>query len=79
MWSSPRRVVKRQRNSYTLKTLDGDPIDGVFNARRLHVFQPREGTKLAFEELVRENEPDENDKEEMGVEQGDEDTSGGVF
>jgi hypothetical protein len=37
------------------------------------VFQPREGTKLAFEELVRENEPDENDEE------GDEDTSGGVF
>jgi len=29
MWSPPRRIVTRKRNSYTLKTLDGEPIDGV--------------------------------------------------
>jgi len=59
MWSPPRRIVTRKRNSYTLATLDGKPIDGVYNARRLRIFEPREGTKLAFNELVRENDPDE--------------------
>ena len=61
----------QQHNSYTLETLDGDPIDGVFIARCLHMFHPREGTKLAFEEPVRENGPDEDDEEEMGVRQDD--------
>jgi hypothetical protein len=35
-------------------------MDGMYNARRLRMFEPREGTKLAFSELVRENEPDED-------------------
>ena len=61
----------QQHNSYILETLDGDPIDGVFIARCLHMFHPREGTKLAFEEPVRENGPDEDDEEEMGVRQDD--------
>jgi hypothetical protein len=63
MWSPPRRVVARKNNSYTLETLetlDGEPMDGMYNAQRLHIFKPREGTKLAFNELVRENEPDED-------------------
>jgi hypothetical protein len=72
MWSPPRRVVMQQRNSYTLETLDGDPLDGVFNARRLRAFEPREGTKLAFDELVKENEPDEE-----GLEDGDGDGGAG--
>jgi hypothetical protein len=61
MWSPPHRIVKCLRNSYLLETLDGDPIDGIFNARRLRPFEPREGTKLAFDELLRENEPDEGE------------------
>jgi hypothetical protein len=60
MWSPPRRIVARKLNSYTLETLDGEPMDGVYNARRLRMFEPREGTKLAFDELVRENEPDKD-------------------
>jgi hypothetical protein len=32
MWSPPRRVVARKNNSYTLKTLDGVPMDGMYNA-----------------------------------------------
>jgi hypothetical protein len=51
----------KKQNSYTLETLDGDPVDGVFNARRLRAFEPREGTKLAFDELTRENEPEEEE------------------
>jgi hypothetical protein len=60
MWSPPCRIVARKLNSYTLETLDGEPMDGLYNARRLRMFEPREGTKLAFDELVRENEPDED-------------------
>lgn len=40
MWSTPRRIVTRQHNSYTLETLDGNPIEGMFNARHLCVFTP---------------------------------------
>jgi len=53
MWSVPYRVTARQLNSYTLETLDGLPLTGVYNSRRLRAFVPREGTKLAAEELVR--------------------------
>jgi hypothetical protein len=53
MWSIPHRVVTRQLNSYTLETLDGLPLTGVYNSRRLRAFEPREGTKLAREELIR--------------------------
>ena len=60
MWSPPCRIVARKLNSYTLETLDGEPMDGLYNARRLRMFEPREGTKLVFDELVRENEPDED-------------------
>ena len=69
MWSTPCRIVTKQRNSYTLETLDGNPIDGVFNARHLRAFTPRDGTKLAFDELVRENEHDmpEDEDEELEV------------
>jgi len=53
MWSVPRRVVTRKLNSYTLETLDGIPLSGVYSSRRLRAFHPREGTKLAKEELAR--------------------------
>ena len=31
----------------------------MYNAWRLRTFELREGTQLAFDELLRENEPDE--------------------
>ena len=49
-WSSPQRVVSRNLNSYSLAKLDGSPITGLFSARRLQEFVPREGTRLAQEQ-----------------------------
>lgn len=46
-WSAPRRVVDRIGNSYTLDTLEGFPLNGLFHARRLRRFIPRDGTALA--------------------------------
>jgi hypothetical protein len=53
MWSVPHRIKARQLNSYTLETLDGCSLKGVYNSRRLRAFVPRKGTKLAAEELAR--------------------------
>jgi len=50
MWSSPRRVAEHLLNSYKLETLDSAPLDGLFHARRLRSFIPREGTMLAVEQ-----------------------------
>jgi hypothetical protein len=58
-WSTPHRVTSRLLNSYTLETLRGVPLNGSFSARRLRRFIPREGTKLAEEQKLRE----ERDKE----------------
>jgi len=65
MWSIPHRVVTRQLNSYTLETLGGLPLAGVYNSRRLRTFEPREGTKLAMEELAR---MEACERDEMGQE-----------
>ena len=70
MWSIPHRIATRQVNSYTLETLAGLPLAGVYNSRRLRQFLPREGTKLALDELARmeeveENELQEDEEEEM--------------
>ena len=46
-WSPPQRVTNRNLNSYTLERLDGTPIPGIFSARRLREFVPKEGSKLA--------------------------------
>jgi hypothetical protein len=51
-WSTPRRVISRQLNSYVLETLNGEPIPGTFSARRLRRFIPRGGTKLADEQKL---------------------------
>lgn len=71
-WSVPRRVVGRDRNSYTIATLKGAPISGRFSSRRLRRFIPRKGTALAREqELVEgalalaEEEADKPALEEM--------------
>jgi hypothetical protein len=53
MWSIPHRVVERRRNSYTLETLSGLPLTGLYNSRQLRAFEPREGTKLAMDEIAR--------------------------
>ena len=40
MWSEPCRVSERLLNSYTLETLDGQPLEGEYHARRLRGFIP---------------------------------------
>jgi len=50
MWSPPRRITEQLLNSYKLETLDGAPLEGLFHARRLRSFTPREGTILATEQ-----------------------------
>ena len=49
-WSRPQCVVSRNLNSYQLETLNGEPIQGAFSARRLRRFIPKEGTRLAKEQ-----------------------------
>jgi hypothetical protein len=58
-------VSKRILNSYKLETLEGTPLEGEFNARRLRPFEPRAGTELAvrqeaFMEKLREEGQEEN-------------------
>jgi hypothetical protein len=50
MWSEPHRISERLLNSYKLETLEGQPLDGEYHARRLRVFKPREGTELAAQQ-----------------------------
>jgi hypothetical protein len=64
MWSIPHRIATRQVNSYTLETLAGLPLAGVYNSRRLRQFLPREGTRLALNELARMEEVEENELQE---------------
>src|ERR1700691_5562896 len=66
-WSQPRRIVKRLRNSYTLKNLDGSAINGTFSSRRLREFILREGTKLAAEqrELEEKLAKEDSDNEDV--------------
>jgi hypothetical protein len=71
MWSIPHCVVTHQLNSYTLETLGGLPLAGVFNSRRLRAFEPREGTQLALDELERLESTEEGEMRSQGG--GDED------
>jgi len=50
--SIPRRVASRLCNSYTLESLDGVLLPGLYNTRRLHAFEPWDGTRLASEEMA---------------------------
>ena len=52
MWSTPYRVATWKLNLYTLETLNGLPLAGVYNSRHLWIFEPREGTKLVKDELA---------------------------
>ena len=53
MWSVPNRVASHLHDSYTLETIRGLPIAGVFNVRCLRAFEPRLGTKIVLDELER--------------------------
>ena len=86
-WSTPQRVLARQLNSYTLETLNGDPIPGYFSTRRLRQFIPQEGSKLAedqrrIEERHTREEQERTKKEadeitrERQAEHHDEETGG---
>ena len=73
LWSPPRRVAERLLNSYKLETLEGTPLDGLFHARRLRGFTPREGTTLAmeqkkFEEALTMEEPNGMETQASGNE-----------
>jgi hypothetical protein len=35
-----------------LESLNRVPLLGLYNARRLHVFEPRDGTRLASKEMA---------------------------
>jgi transposase InsO family protein len=71
MWSVLHRIVNRQRNSYTLETLDGVALPGLYNTRRLRAFEPRDGTRLAEEEMARL----EKHADDGGVDELEEDDS----
>jgi transposase InsO family protein len=64
-WSTPQRITSRHLNSYVLETLKGDPISGTFSARRLRRFLPREGTRLADEQKIVEEQCTREVEEEM--------------
>jgi len=67
-WSIPQRIASRNLNSYVLETTKGDPIPGLFSARRLRQFMPKAGTKLAKEQALVEArctlEEEKREKEE---------------
>jgi len=60
MWSVPCRIVTQKLNSYTLETLDGVPLSGVYSLRQLCTFHPCKGTKLAKEDLAQLEEEEGN-------------------
>jgi hypothetical protein len=62
-WSTPHRVASAQLNSYTLETLNGNPVPGTFSARRLRRFIPKAGTRLAEEQSLIEEQCAEEEKE----------------
>ena len=49
-WSTPHCITSQQLNSYTLETLNRDPVPESFSTRCLRHFIPREGTMLAEEQ-----------------------------
>ena len=50
MWLEPHCVTECILNSYKLETLDRQPLDGEYHARRLKEFILREGTELAAQQ-----------------------------
>jgi hypothetical protein len=60
-WSAPRCIISRVGNSYTINTLEGFPINGLFHARRLCQFIPRDGTALTSLQEALQETIDEED------------------
>ena len=67
MWSPPHQIMERLLNSYKLETLEGTPLDGLYHARRLRSFTPREGTSLAVEQKKLEEALASKEAEESEV------------
>ena len=77
MWSEPHRIWEKLLNSYKLETLEGQPLEGKYHARRLQEFIPREGTELAAQQKERTTKETEEDldsgiTEMIDEERGDE-------
>ena len=77
MWSEPHRIWEKLLNSYKLETLEGQPLEGKYHARRLQKFIPREGTELAAQQKERTTKETEEDldsgiTEMIDKERGDE-------
>jgi hypothetical protein len=64
------RIITWKYNSYTLETLEGKPIDGLYNTQHLHKFEPCEETKLTLDKLTKENNDGEGEDLDVGVEEG---------
>ena len=70
MWSVPHHVKTRHLHLYTLETLSGLPLTGMYNTHHLRAFKPREGMKLALGELTcieEVGEDEEEDEVDVGV------------
>ena len=64
IWAVPHCISTWKVNSYTLETLTGVPLNGVYHVWRLHAFHPQEGTKLALSEATCCNAANTEDKSE---------------
>lgn len=49
-WSKPHRILERISNSYRLESLEGVELKGLYHARRIRSFVPRQGTRLNLEQ-----------------------------
>ena len=59
-------MVTQNLNSYTLEKLDGTPITGLFSARWLREFIPKEGTKLVQEQAELTHQTNNHDSQDDG-------------
>ena len=62
-WLTPQRIASQHLNSYTLESLNGDPLPGLFSARLLQRFIPKEGTRLVEEQRLIEEHFTEEEQE----------------
>ena len=60
-WSMPRIITGKYLNSFTLSTLQGTPLNGLFHMRRLRPYTPLRGTTLDLISPRDAPEPNEND------------------
>ena len=65
-------MTERLRNSYKLETLTGSSLPGLYNARRLRTFVPREGSQLHTNQQEHIHRLHERDEGEGNEEEGDE-------